>query len=486
MEVMLGSVGMLTVLLFVVTVGLTAPATSGSGAGSYPVLDPVGADLPTSPPRGETWDVYGEVRFRFDYLPDFATDAQGTQTGRDQFAAIRLLVGAALDPSAHVDLALEIEALNATVMGFSPLGTSWSNQVFRPEKANIDGLKWVLPRKANVRFAGPWGRLVIGTQGFNWGTGMWLNDGAHQPDFGDARQGAVVARLGVLGTPFMGAPHAPPAARGLVFFGAGDVILRDDTLFAYQGDLGVQGTLGVRWTTPRLLIGAMAMARWERPNQTRDQEERLVFPVDLHIKGVPVEGLTLEGETTFISGSSERAESDVRTPIRAWGGLARVRYDHTPLRITAKLEAGLATGSGSTFTSFHMASDHNVGLVLFEQVLPMVSARQADLQADSDTAGSIEVNPGAVTDAVYLYPFFEWRPIKLVDLRVGYVYARSMADSVELGHEVDGAISLNLGLPLGIGVGLMLEGGVWVPTHGLDALPLDPLYTLRGGAQITW
>ena len=70
----------------------------------------------------------------------------------------------------------------------------------------------------------------------------------------------------------------------------------------------------------------------------------------------------------------------------------------------------------ATSRTFSMHSDHEVGLLLFEQVIPLLTARAADRGVDPallarPTPGARNlVNQGQVSNAVYVFPTVRYRP----------------------------------------------------------------------------
>jgi hypothetical protein len=202
------------------------------------------------------------------------------------------------------------------------------------------------------------------------------------------------------------------------------------------------------------------------------------------------------------------------------GGLARVRVDLDALRLTTALEAGYASGDNDprdgVARTFSMHSDHNVGLVLFDQVLPMMTARAADRLASPSLLGTpppslrFLINPGAVQNAAYLHPVVKWRPADVVELRLGYLYAVAAADVTDAyqsalsggysttpggrvqggrayGHEVDARVAVRLPLLAATSLLVGAEGGVLIPGSAFDGVTgLGTPWLARGLASFRW
>jgi hypothetical protein len=156
-----------------------------------------------------------------------------------------------------------------------------------------------------------------------------------------------------------------------------------------------------------------------------------------------------------------------------------------------------------------------VGLVLFEHVLPLVTARSIDrvndpsLVAVSPSGLRHTVNQGAVSNATYVNPTVRWRPVGDLDLRIGWLWARTAADLVDvyetarvggynttpggatsgarsLGHELDASVRYPIPLPAAVGIDVGVDGGVHLPGAALDGVVDDPVWIARARLDLTW
>ena len=103
--------------------------------------------------------------------------------------------------------------------------------------------------------------------------------------------------------------------------------------------------------------------------------------------------------------------------MRSAGGIARISYEDEA--VTVALEGGYASGDNDpqddVVRQFTFNTAYTVGMVLFQHVLPMVTARSADrlmdpgLLAESPSGMRFTVNQGAVRNAAYLNPTLVWR-----------------------------------------------------------------------------
>ena len=213
--------------------------------------------------------------------------------------------------------------------------------------------------------------------------------------------------------------------------------------------------------------------------------------------------LHLEGEVASIIGSTSRpftGETVDGASVRSLGALLRFRLEDRGSRTQTQLELGYASGDNDpgddVARAFSFHSDCNVGLVLFDQVLPALGARAVDRLADPvlmarrPTSLRYVVNQGAVQGAAYFNPTVRWRPTSAVDVRLGYLLAASAGLSFDpyhtglnggyaagydgraaaatlFGHEFDAAVGFTLPLPAGLSVRAGVEGGILLPGAAL-------------------
>ena len=497
-----------------------------------------GADAAPRAPRGATWDVRGLARYRYNRQTDHATDLDGTRHGRSSWMESRVVVGAGWRPIQRLGFELELDAVNGQFAGDSTeVGQTIGADVFRVERSSsTSALSRVAPRRAYVQWDSPWFRMVAGAQTFGWGTGFLANDGIAESDFGDAWQGNLVARLLVATQPFRNMEQAGEAARSLTLVLAGDRVIEDDNGSWYEGDDIWAGVFGVRMETPTWSVGVFEAVRsqTDRPDPLYPADRRtsvLANTTDLwarwRVLDAGSQSLTLETESALIMGSTDRPWLDETwedgAQIRAFGGLFRVRYDHQDLDLTAKIEAGYASGDNdprdAVSRQFSFNSDYNVGLILFDQVMPMLTARAGDRLFDPNLVAvppsgvRFTVAQGGVTNAGYVNPVLRYRPVEGLDLRLGYVWAVSASDLTDvyqtarnggyptgfdgvqggargLGHEVDVSARYTITLPGSVGVRLGVENGIFLPGNALSGLNqgagIPTLVLTRATFDLTW
>jgi hypothetical protein len=419
-----------------------------------PPEPPRGADPPARVPRGEVADVTGEARVRMVGMRNFELDTLGTTSGRQGWAETRVVLGGHLQAARWVDLVFEIDALNGQLAGdFTNVGRARGDDTFQVARHTFFGGGVALPRKLYASFDTCIGRILVGQQAFDWGTGILANDGVGDADFGDLYQGSLVERVAFATRPWSRSAESPEALKNLTFFAAADLAFRDENASLLLGDVAVSGVLGARTQSKRFDLGVLGVIRRQEDRADPANGRRAVtnaYVVDGHARvslidpGSP-QSLDLEGEVALITGDTRRPYLDETfengASVLSLGAVARLRFDDHRSRLTAKLEAGYASGDNdphdATVRQFTFHSDHNVGLVLFDHVMPMLSARAVDRVSDGTLTGAqpastrFLVNQGAVSNAMYLHPTFRARPVPDLDLRFGYVLATADADVID-------------------------------------------------------
>lgn len=379
------------------------------------------------------------------------------------------------------------------------------------------------PRYLYLEFDSPIGLVRAGQQGSHWGMGILANDGDHGTLFGDYGRGSLVERA-MLATSPMG-KDGP-----LVVALAGDLVFEDNTADLVDNeDLAVQGVLAVRWRMKQAELGVYGVLR-SQSRESASIDERTSFTEELFAGIVDVTGkwnarvpgsnvfvfgeaeaAMIAGSTTFgrgvygpiaASGSEREAES-----VRSFGAAVRLGAARKKGRglgefgdVVVQLEWGYASGDADPYDGvsrrFTFDPNHNVGLVLFDQVLAWKTARAATLAGDPSLvrrpAPGLQFLPsnGGIFGATYLNPTAVVRPKRWLDLKAGVVIAQATADVVDpyragaLGDyaNYDGGDerSHNLGLELDLGADVRFvvsdslklhlgaEGGVLLPGRAFD------------------
>jgi hypothetical protein len=483
-------------------------------------------------PAGTAWALSGELRGRGEHTAPFVIDNTGTLSDQSLWLASRLIVGVEGELSARVTTALELEALNGLVAGdTTALGTARGEDSFAVARHDRGDLAVVLPRKAKLQLGGSGGSLLLGFDTFGWGSGILSNDGRGDPLFGDAWRGNVVGRLGGVLTPFR--TQEGSRLRGLALIAAGDLVVRDDNAELYEGDRAVQAVGGALWRGQRGQLGLLASYRHQRDREDphrpgEDPSVTRVVPIDASFRYTPALerdalALLIEGELATIHGHTTRpygAETaEDGAAVHSLGALLRGRLDHDPSGLSAIVEGGYASGDNDSADDvargFRFHSDHGVGIVLFEQVMPMLSARAVDRASDPallavpPSATRFAISQGEVSNAIYAFPAVTWRPVAPVELRAGWVRAHSAGDLIDvyntarmggyntgyggvtptsrhMGDELDLGLRSQLGLGDDLSLDIGAEAGVFLPGAAFEGLDLDTVYAARLRADLRW
>ncbi len=499
---------MSALLMATATLAQPRPATRTTDAGH-------GADDVGRRPRADAWDAWGEARARATAVTRFVQDETGAYLDPGQWWSTRLVTGARYLPTKNIKLELEVEGLNGYAVGdTTSLGTSVTDRPFPVARDGRSDLGRVLPRNAHVAWATPAGVVTAGAQSLTWGTGMLVNDGAGDRAFGDAWQGNVAARVAFGTRPLQGS-LLPRMLESAVVFAGGDYVLRDDNASVYDGDSAVAAVAGIRAHEGIDAFGVLLSIRHQVDREDRyrpgERAKTTAYVIDVHART----GLTLseasrlvaEVEAASVRGHSTRPWSDATwrdgADVRQFGGIARLRVDLDRLHATTSLEGGYASGDNdprdTVARTFTMSTDYNVGMVLFDHVLPLLTARGVDRAADASLVGQpspstrFAINPGAVQNAIYGNLVLRWRPVTPLDLRVGVLYAVPAADLMDAyqtaiqggyptsyggrvqsrgayGHELDTRATWRFDLPGGLALDVGPEGGVLFPGGAFDGV----------------
>jgi len=408
----------------------------------------------------------------------------------------------------------QIDVLRGMLLGEEAVSVSAA----RWPRDEYDGYSNIDPRWLYLEWRPSFGVLRAGQMGSHWGLGILANDGAHDQIFGDSLYGDISDRIAFATKPFF---PAGGIGEDIVVALAGDFVFRDSNSSVYDGDETFQGVLAAFYQKDDRMLGLYGVYRDQ--TDTRGSYLR-VWAADLFArwpfemaKGVKTdlsfEGALVSGETS-IPQTADFPVQDVRA-----GGAAAIVGVETQ-RIRAEFEFGWASGDANTFDDeqnrFVFDADHNVGLVLFDEVLAWQSARAATLAQDPDLSGrparGAELLPtnGGVAGANYVNPRVRFAPVPWGDLRAGAVLAQATSDVVDpfrqkasggaqnsqggdsdkrdLGLEVDLGFELRwetepTTLHGGAQAGMLFPGGAFDDEEGE---PMDPvgLVSLRLG--LTW
>lgn len=395
------------------------------------------------------------------------------------------------------------------------------------------------PRQLYVEVRTPIGLFRAGQQAASWGMGLVANGGDTPSLFGDYRRGDLVERF-LFATKPGGKDH--PFVVAL----AGDLVFEDDTADLRADELATQAVLAMAWRDTSGELGIYGVIRHHERTEpavapTHSFEEDLnAYVLDVagkfhgRIPGARAfgygefEGALILGDTSFVRGAWQSPidpsrAGEVREDLVQLGGAARlgiVHLSHEPAGdvldngmidrgpvgdapfgdLVGEIEIGWASGdadpSDGTSRRFVMDANHNVGLVLFDQVLAWKTARSATIAQDPRVVGrsppgvDLLASNGGVFGATYLNPRFIGRPARFLDLKAGVVIAQATSDVVDpyqfgalgsarswdggppsrrdLGIELDAGFEVRIPVGRDVVTQVGFEGGVFFPGGAFD------------------
>lgn len=462
-------------------------------------------------------------------LGDFPLDELGTPLDRTAYLDARLRLRFEAETGAWRWRG-ELDVVDGQIAGgLSSIGLVLGADTFDRRRDRLDGPFAFTPRELRVEVDTPLGRLSLGQDVPTWGLGMLVNGGREEAEFGRARGGNSVSRVAFATRPLAGL-EAPRLVRELIVAAAGDLVFRDDQAFIALGDLAGGASVALFGADAETSLGVLGAFRGQRdralPSDPGGARRTLdVFIVDAFARqqvlgdASSTVGLELGLEGAMTLGYTDRlvveATAASGASIRGLGALARAEL-RVGDALHARLEAGLASGDDdpydATVRTFAFNTAHPVGLVLFSQVLPMITARAADRLASPDLRDLAPpglrsaVNQGTVSGARYLYPSVRIQVFAPLELRLGYLLAGTtgaFADVYQsaraggyaaapgggrggqalLGHELLAGLRLRLPLdPVTVLVGL--DAAAFLPGPTLAAIGIDTVGLVRTAFQL--
>lgn len=375
------------------------------------------------------WQTPGSYRFRAGYLGPYALDAEGTDSDQRVMGRHRLRINPTIELGA-LDIHLQIDVLTGQIFGDeAPVGADFVPRRAPDPFRNTDGWTTVDPRMAWLRWSTDWGSVIFGQLGAQWGMGLVDHAGHDRGEApwvrraGDRWGGDLVDRLQITLSPF--APYSVGPLADLAFSVGGDHLWRDEHMDLLDGDSAWRVFGTVVHPGEELWLGLYAMHRWQ---EDVDGDDASITTLDLHARwAVPLymiaAELKLETELAFQFGHTERVRP-VASPggvdVLGLGWVARGDLAWRCPRIALGLEVGYASGDADPADgesrTFTFDPDHRPGLLLFSDVLRLVTLRGAERFADGDRVGlapagaDLLPTQGAVRNAIYAAPAASWRP----------------------------------------------------------------------------
>lgn len=375
------------------------------------------------------WHTEGEYRLRAAQRSVLSLDRQQGESAQHSTGHHRLRI----DPSielGRLKIVLQLDVLTGQIFGETdPTGARYVARREGDPLKNTDGWTTVEPRMIWLQYEGQMWGFEVGQMGAHWGMGLLESDGHTRTDelwverLGDLWFGDIVDRVRLFVRPF--SPLTTGALAQLQLAAGVDHIWQDDHARFLDGDLALRAFGAVHYPGESFESGLMMIYReqsWSNGDQLSLTHwsgfARWVQP--LYRLGAD---LKVEGEIVLAQGQTDRLQvagrnEQVELFGLGWAVQAQLAWQCPALAVG--LEAGYASGDGdpgdTTEHSFTFDPDHRVGLILFPDVLRLLSLRGAERQADPRMKGEppsgLDLLPtsGAVQNAFYLNPALTWRP----------------------------------------------------------------------------
>jgi hypothetical protein len=391
----------------------------------------------TPPPEGFAWNFWsGEYRFSYSDVGNFVLDETGTRSPVQGYGEHRVRLAPALAWK-FVGIKVELDLLEGQLFG--------DGEDFFPDSRRLDrrvgtpgtGFDHFLLREAYLQVATPVGLFRAGQMTSQYGLGIIGNAGRDDDErFGIRRYGDIVDRFLILLKPFR--PLTGPGAWGDYFtiMGSGDLVFRDENAVWQDGDRAYQGNSGLFWMHPEYTNGVVFTYR----NQEDDDGDSLrayVVNVNGHNRFVfstmpardvededgiePDLSCSFDYEMVWLMGHTDRMQqlgSEDGLDLQSFGAVGRVGFDVASIGLETEVEIGYASGDHNSYDdeshAFFFDPDYNVGLIFFEEMWPLISARAAEISSDP---GNLAVPPkgldlvpsqGRATNTFYLLPNLRW------------------------------------------------------------------------------
>jgi hypothetical protein len=424
-------------------------------------------------PTRQAFGAYGfelGAEYRANFLYVNPIDLNSTYDRRASWIEHRLRLDAAVDYDQKVRLVTSIDALNGTLwgdngtFGGSPSPNSGTNAAVRnPNNASVgvgyqsgdplDPGSYGFVLKPNDYFfvrrlygdiLTPIGLIRIGRQPTIIGASILANDGDGRTNrFGYSGDGDSVDRVLFATKPLEGLKPAgqrdTSADRGLFWVAFYDH-LAENQVYLFGDNVNGIGT-GLRYLNPDPVheqgaeLDAFYSHRWQTEYDTDINITSLRAIGHLGKLSAGAEGGYIFGATREVSQALALINNDpvVRQSVQQWGARGVVRWDE-PMW-TAYFETDFASGDsnpnpGTPLTEFYFSQDTGVGLLMFQRILAFSSARASAAgvallqQLGAKTFPAERINTrGAFTNAVAIFPQFDFRPLPKLLLRGGMLMA---------------------------------------------------------------
>ena len=482
----------------------------------------------------------GAYRFAVHHLTAFDLDRDGTGSPLDTWAEHRLRWSPSLT-CGPVRMKVELDVIEGHLLG--------AVEDLSPDHRRLDrradfygrDFSHFLVREAFVEYLSPVGLIKVGQMTSRYGSGILSNQGVDDDDrFGLRRHGDVVDRVIFATTPFL--PMTGPKTWGqyLTFILAGDLVFRDENAVLLDGDRAWMANAGVFYRDPRWTNGFVFT--W-RTQEDDDGDSLLAYAFNLNgqnrfaltrdEKKKPDLELTFDYELACIVGETTRFQqigSEDGLDLNSFGGLGRLGLTSAATGLTGEIEVGYASGDNDPYDdtshAFFFDPDYDVGLIFFDEMLPLITARAVEISSDPAHLGSVpkglDLVPtqGRVTNAFYIFPQLRWRApwnlgphVKKLQILLGGLVITTPAklahpyytfenggvpanhlgrqtSSTYVGTEVLAGIRANVwAWPDHVGFDLRVDQSYFIPGDALkdpSGATIDPVWKILASVALRW
>lgn len=378
---------------------------------------------------GLLWNVaHGSYRFAMHHLTAFDLDRDGTGSPMGTWGEHRLRWAPSLTWG-PVRIVADIDFVEGHLLG--------DTEDLSPDHRRLDRRAEYLGRELNpfplrqayLEYLSPVGLLKIGQMTSSYGAGILSNDGEDDDDrFGLRRHGDVVERVLFATTPFL--PMTGPDSWGqyLTFVLAGDLVFRDENAILLDGDRAWMANAGIFYRDPRWTNGFVFT--W-RTQEDDDGDSLLAYAFNVNGKnrfaltrdaeGAADLELTFDYELAYILGETTRFQqigSEGGLDLSGLGFMGRLGVTSEATGLTGELELGYASGDNDPYDdtshAFFFDPDYDVGLIFFDEMLPLITARSVEISSDPAHAATLpkglDLVPtqGRATNTFYIFPQLRW------------------------------------------------------------------------------
>ncbi len=409
-------------LLFVLLFPVSALASPTEGETGYTTkVDP-------KAPGFQFNGLPGEYRFDYHRLTNFTIDEDGTQGGIEKWGEHRLRLSPELSFRPFY-LKVELDVVGGQILGdhedFFPQGIRLDR---RNENGGL-GFDGFLLREAYIQYASPWVAVRIGQMASEYGVGLLANAGREDDNrFGVRRYGDIVDRAMVMFTPFQGVWGPEHSLAPLTFMAAGDMVYRDENADFMDGDKAYMANAGLMYRHDKYQNNIIFTYR---DQEDEDGDTLEVYALNLNGKNrfvldtmegeggkeVPNLSLKFDYEAAWLFGKTDRLQqlgSKDGLDVQSFAAVGRLAFEMAKVGLEAEVEAGYASGDNDAYDneshSFSFDPDYNVGLIFFDEMLPLITARSVEISGDpahlQTPPKGLDLIPtqGKVTNTVYFFP----------------------------------------------------------------------------------